>query len=286
MNILRQTRDLRSILDKLKKEPDYCLGFVPTMGALHEGHLSLVKEARKTCSHVLVSIFVNPTQFNDPNDLKNYPRTLASDLEMLLSEKVDVVFVPEASEIYNETFQMQQLELNGLDTQLEGALRPGHFQGVANVVKRFFELIQPHKAFFGQKDFQQTLVIRNLIKNYHLPVELVVVPIAREANGLAMSSRNVRLSETERKRSCFIFKALEQLSRDSASKPLSDALNEARNRLSAEAGATLEYLEAVNTLTLKPVHNLNEAPEVIALTVVQFGGVRLLDNIYLKRSDG
>lgn len=285
MNILRQISHLEAILHKLKKESDYCLGFVPTMGALHDGHLSLVREARKSCSHVLVSIFVNPTQFNDASDLMNYPKTIESDLELLLSEQVDIVLIPEINEVYGENYQMQTLELNGLDIRLEGAQRPGHFQGVANVVKRFFELIKPNKAFFGQKDFQQTLVIRELISNYLIPVELVVVPIAREANGLAMSSRNVRLSDEKRDKASFIYKALNQLKKEVTSMPLSEALIKARNMLAEEQGATLEYLEAVSALTLEPVSDLQDASEVIALTVVQYGGVRLLDNIYLKRNN-
>lgn len=183
------------------------VGFVPTMGALHEGHLALVKQAKKECETVVVSIFVNPTQFNDPNDLKNYPRTISEDCRMLEQAGVTVAFIPEPNEIYSDQFTFRVTE-NKLSQVLCGPFRPGHFDGVLTVVLKLLQIVNPQKAFFGEKDFQQLLLIKEMAKAFFIPAEIIACPTVRESDGLAMSSRNVRLNSKEREVAALIYKTL------------------------------------------------------------------------------
>lgn len=270
-------KDLRTRAHKMGK-----VGFVPTMGALHLGHLALIQRARAENDTLVVSIFVNPKQFDDKQDLDNYPNTITDDIKMLLTCGVDYLFYPDADSIYGESYEDKDIELNGLDTIHEGALRPGHFQGVAKVVKRFFEIVEPVNAYFGQKGFQQTVVINRLIQVMKAPINMVVCPIVREHHGLAMSSRNERLTPDTREKAAFIYKALIQLKERTFFKSLEDSLKQTVKYLHSIREAQLEYLICVNGETLQIVNDLNDASYVVALTVVRMENVRLLDNIILK----
>lgn len=259
------------------------IGFVPTMGALHAGHISLIEAAKKGTDLVVVSIFVNPTQFNDPKDLEKYPITIEADTEKLETAGVDVLFLPSVLEIYpDEASRHSHYDLGYLDTVLEAAARPGHFKGVALVVKRLLEIVSPHKLYMGQKDYQQLQVVRKLINDLEMGIELIACPIVREADGLAMSSRNVRLSGEHRAAAAQLSQALFEL-KDSASKaPLPDAKAVALAHLNSHPLVDVVYLETVNGHTLQPIASLADAPEVAALLAAKVGGVHLLDNIILK----
>src|ERR1035437_3648920 len=200
------------------------IGFVPTMGALHEGHLSLLEAAKKECEITICSIFVNPTQFNDKNDLIRYPRMPEKDCRMLENNGCDIVFMPSVEEIYPQT-DTRIFDFGKLDKVLEGAHRPGHFNGVAQVVSRLFEIVKPDKAFFGLKDYQQVLIIKNLVELLHLPIEIIACPILREPDGLAMSSRNMLLSAEERKAASLIPKLMQEAKNLSSKMPLTDLKN-------------------------------------------------------------
>lgn len=262
------------------------IGFVPTMGALHKGHVSLIERAKSENDTVVCSIFVNPKQFDDKTDLDKYPQPIGSDIEQLQGAGVDILFHPEVSDLYNEDYVDDEVPLSGLDTIWEGALRPGHFQGVAKVVKRFFEIVRPTTAYFGQKDFQQTVVIKHLVKQCGFSIDIVVCPIIREPHGLAMSSRNARLDEKKRERAAFIYKSLLKLKERCFFKSLADSMDTTIKYLKSIEDAELEYLLCVDGHTLKEVKSLDDSDYVVALTVVRFGGVRLLDNIILKNSNG
>ena len=207
------------------------VGFVPTMGALHEGHLALVKEAKKECPQVVVSIFVNPTQFNDPNDLKHYPRNLESDCQLLKEAGVDVVFAPDPTEIYNDDFRYRVSE-SQISQILCGPFRPGHFEGVLTVVLKLLQIVNPKKAYFGEKDYQQLVLIKEMAKAFFLPCEIIGCPTIREADGLALSSRNLRLSPQERENAALMFKALTH----------SKNIDETKQALST-AGFKVDYVE-------------------------------------------
>jgi pantoate--beta-alanine ligase len=260
------------------------VGFVPTMGALHEGHMSLIDQAKLENDVVVCSIFVNPKQFGEKKDLDFYPRPIAQDMDLLINHEVDVLFLPEVAEVYPESFKEIEVDLKGLDNLLEGAQRPGHFQGVAAVLGRFFDLVNPDQVYFGQKDFQQTVVVNLLAKERFPNLKIVVVPISRESNGLARSSRNIRLTSGERSRASFIYQCLVKLKEMCFHQELSTALEKSRLYLESVEGAQLEYLEAVDGYSMKAVNHLNQSDYIVAVTVVKFGGVRLLDNIILKQS--
>ncbi|MCB9261004.1 MAG: pantoate--beta-alanine ligase [Flavobacteriales bacterium] len=282
MFILKTARLLQSRLQTLRNN-GLKIGFVPTMGALHAGHISLMERCKSENDITVCSIFVNPKQFNDKSDLDKYPQPIEDDIKMLTAAGVDYLFHPSSDDLYNEDYTDEEIDLDGLDTMFEGALRPGHFQGVAKVVKRFFEIVQPHNAYFGQKDFQQTVVLKTLIKNYDFNINMVVCPIMREPNGLAMSSRNQRLSPDERERASFIYKSLLKLKERTRFKPLAESLESSIKYLTSLKDAELEYLICVDGNTMQEVKSLAEAEYVVALTVVKYGGVRLLDNIILKQ---
>jgi pantoate--beta-alanine ligase len=255
-----------------------CIGFVPTMGALHKGHLSLVEKAGELSDVVIVSIFVNPNQFNDPNDLKNYPRDLENDLRILSTKKVDVVFVPEVDEVYPAP-DTRQFDFGQLEKVMEGVIRPGHFNGVAQVVSRLFDIINPDMAFFGQKDFQQLAIIHELVRKLNYNIEIIACPIIREAGGLAMSSRNQLLSSEEKEHakniSRTLFKAVE----------LKDELSVAKLEKWAEENLNndplidVEYFKVVDTKSLMPVKKWEDPGEKIACVAIKIGRVRLIDNI-------
>ena len=236
-------------------------GFVPTMGALHAGHAALIKAARKECDHVVVSVFVNPLQFNDPEDLKKYPRTPEADREIALAAGATEVWFPKYEEIYPETPQL--IEAGPVGELFEGASRPGHFTGMLTVVKRLFDLVKPDFAVFGEKDFQQLFLIREMVKNFNLPIEIISYPIVRESDGLAMSSRNIRLSAEDRKKALVIYNAL-MAGRD-----------ELRKVLDSEPAWKTDYATVINPDNFKE----EIAPKQRAIVAGWIGGVRLIDNM-------
>ncbi len=277
MKTLETSAGLKTYLNNLRKEGT-TIGLVPTMGALHEGHLSLVDEAIRRCDVVVVSIFVNPTQFNDPNDLKNYPRTLDRDLEMLSTRRVDVAFIPEIHEIYphpdDRTFSFGHLE-----TIMEGAHRPGHFNGVAQVVSILLDLVKPEMAFFGQKDFQQLAIIKKLVKKMKVPVEIVACPIIRESDGLAMSSRNQLLDPEERKHASHISKILFEARERKDLMEVKKLKKWAFKKINEDPLIECEYFEIVNDRNLKPIQNWDDPEVKVACVAAKINKVRLIDNL-------
>jgi pantoate--beta-alanine ligase len=255
------------------------LGLVPTMGYLHEGHLRLVRQARAECGAVAVSIFVNPTQFGPREDLARYPRDLERDLRLLRQEQVDLVFVPSVAEIYPDSFSTY-VDVRAVTEMLEGAVRPGHFQGVATVVCKLFNIAQPSRAYFGQKDAQQTVVVRKMVRDLNMPLEVVVVPTAREPDGLAMSSRNVYLSAEQRRAANVLIRALRAAGeRYAAGERSAEALRRAmRDVLEGEPLASPEYISVADPLTLKELDEVGAAGALCSLAV-RFGATRLIDNL-------
>lgn len=255
------------------------VGFVPTMGALHKGHISLVACSVKQNALTVVSIFVNPTQFNDKNDLINYPRSLNADFNMLQQTGCDMVFVPDEQEIYPE-HETRTFEFDGLDTIMEGKYRPGHFNGVAQVVLRLFEIVNPDRAYFGYKDFQQLVIIRHIVKKFSLPVDIVSCPIIRETSGLAMSSRNERLSGKEKviasKISQVLFYVRNNYQEFSS---VADIRKYVYRELSEIHKLRVEYFEIVDEVTLQPVTNMKSVNSMTACIAAWIGQVRLIDNV-------
>jgi pantoate--beta-alanine ligase len=261
------------------------IGFVPTMGALHAGHLSLVRAARAESQPVIASIFVNPTQFGAGEDFQKYPRTLDRDGKILEDAGVDYLFAPDAANIYPPGFRTW-VNVDGLSERLEGKARPGHFRGVATVVLKLLEIVQPHRAFFGRKDAQQARIIRQMARDLHLDSEIVVCPIVREPDGLAMSSRNAYLNPEERRAATILFRALDG-ARVFISRGDRDAMRLAaimRDTIRRESLADLDYAELVDADTLEQVTLLRG--ECLALLAVRIGKTRLLDNLLIEERDG
>ena len=259
----------------------YRIGFVPTMGALHEGHLSLIRAAREANDIVVVSIFVNPTQFNDPEDYRNYPRTREADRLRLEEAGVDLAFMPDEAEMYPEGRQnLADFDPGYLGQVLEGEKRPGHFEGMATIVKKLLETVKPDYAYFGQKDYQQLLIVRELVSTYQLPVSIVSEPIVRESDGLALSSRNVLLTPEERELAPVIYQTLkycrDQVERDFRPEEVSQEGVDALNRYEA---FTLEYFTIRNAFTLAPVTSAERPKAAIILVALGIGKVRLIDNM-------
>lgn len=259
----------------------YRIGFVPTMGALHEGHLSLIRAARAANDIVVVSIFVNPTQFNDPEDYRNYPRTREADKLRLEEAGVDLAFMPDEAEMYPEGRQnLADFDPGYLGQVLEGEKRPGHFEGMATIVMKLLETVKPDYAYFGQKDYQQLLIVRELVSTYQLPVSIVSEPIVRESDGLALSSRNVLLTPEERELAPVIYQTLkycrDQVERDFRPEEVSQEGLDALNRYEA---FTLEYFTIRNAFTLAPVTSAEKPKAVIILVALGIGKVRLIDNM-------
>ncbi|NOK60697.1 MAG: Cytidylate kinase [Chloroflexi bacterium AL-W] len=257
------------------------LGFVPTMGYLHEGHLSLARLARDTCGSVAASIFVNPTQFGPTEDFARYPRSFERDLDLLRQEKVDLVFAPAVSEIYPEGFYTF-VDVEHVTDTLEGAVRPGHFRGVATVVCKLFNIVQPTHAYFGQKDAQQTVVIRQMVRDLALPVEVVIVPTVREADGLAMSSRNAYLAPEERQAATVLYRALTTAQQAyQAGERNGAALRSVMQQvLAAEPLAHTEYVSVAHPTTLRALDEVGETGALLSMAV-RIGATRLIDNVIL-----
>ncbi|MBT8326815.1 MAG: pantoate--beta-alanine ligase [Bacteroidia bacterium] len=282
MHIIKSASILTEYLTNLRSsDKNVTVGFVPTMGALHEGHSSLIDESVRSNSITVCSIFVNPTQFGEENDLVTYPKPIENDIALLIKHKCDVLFLPSVEEVYPDQFEATVFDLDGIDFKIEGASRPGHFQGVCNVIARFLQIINPEIAYFGQKDFQQTVVVKKLVQILQSKTKIAVVPIKREPHGLAQSSRNVRLSKKGRQNAAFIYKAISQVKEDYKSLGLQESVAKAIQFINAQKGAKVDYLLAVDTTTLNEVTNVSDANEVAVLTVVEYEGVRLLDNIIL-----
>lgn len=280
MQTVRTVRKLRTALRSAKLSP---VGFVPTMGALHQGHLSLVKNAMESCPVVVVSIYVNPTQFNDRNDLKNYPRTPESDLELLGSvmRKNDIVFMPEDKEIYPEE-DGREFRFGNLDNVMEALHRPGHFNGVAQVVSRLFDIVKPDMAFFGQKDFQQLAVIRELVKQTGSKVEIIGNPIIRESDGLAMSSRNRRLEPEIRKKAGIIFSALSDAAIMIKDHDIPAIRKHVIKKIENAGDFSVEYYEIADDTDLKPLlrkADLKKGKRYYGCVAVKAGNIRLIDNV-------
>lgn len=275
MQIIHMIADMRAARGGVAS-----LGLVPTMGYLHEGHLSLVERAKAENAAVAVSIFVNPTQFGPNEDLGRYPRDVPRDLQLLAAAGADFVFVPEASEIYPPGFDAR-IEVGGVTEVLEGAVRPGHFAGVATVVAKLFNIVQPTRAYFGQKDAQQSVVIRKLVRDLNLPVEVIVAPTVREADGLALSSRNSYLTPEQRAAAPVIFRALTEARRlFDAGERDAEVLREAvRRTLGAQAGLQIDYVSIADPLTLRELTVVDE--QALASTAVRLGATRLIDNLLL-----
>ncbi|MBL0104202.1 MAG: pantoate--beta-alanine ligase [Bacteroidetes bacterium] len=259
------------------------IGFVPTMGALHDGHLSLIRLAKADCDLVVSSIFVNPTQFNNPEDLKNYPRMPESDSQMLAEVGTDVLFSPAVSEMYAEGFgTLQDVDLGGLEKVMEGAHRPGHFKGVVQVVSKLFDIVQPHVAYFGEKDYQQLAVIRRMTEQLGYNIEIVGCPTIRESDGLAMSSRNLRLSAEERKVAVKISEALKYIQTNWKKKSPEQLIAEATQQLESTGILKPEYIEIADAKDLHEVRDSNYSKPMRAFAAVFCGPVRLIDNISIS----
>ncbi|HMN90174.1 MAG TPA: pantoate--beta-alanine ligase [Saprospiraceae bacterium] len=281
MLLFKKTNPLRLFLNDLRKQRKP-VAFIPTMGALHEGHLQLVRQAAATNAVTICSIFVNPTQFNDPTDLEKYPRTPHKDIELLTKVGCDTLFMPAVDEIYPiGQNAWHPIDFKGLDQVMEGAFRPGHFKGVAQVVERLLQLVQPDALYMGQKDFQQTIIVRELLQQRKLPVQLVVCPTVREANGLAMSSRNARLSPKQRKEAGIIYETLQQAKKMAEQQQPVPMIKDFALRQLLLPGWRPEYFEIVDRNTLMPLTNLNGRQRAIACTAVWSGQIRLIDNILI-----
>ena len=257
------------------------MGLVPTMGALHEGHFSLIREAKKRCSPVVVSIFVNPKQFGPAEDLSSYPRTLEADRQALENVAVDYAFVPSAEEMYPPGFRTS-VTVEGFSERLEGRARPGHFRGVATVVLKLFEIVQPNLAFFGRKDAQQERIVRQMAADLDLDTQMVVCPIVREADGLALSSRNAYLKGDERRSATALYRSLEALRREigAGERDVARLLGAMRSVLRSEAGVVLDYAEIVGADTFEPAQALWKP--CYALLAARVGGTRLIDNALME----
>ncbi|MBN1142837.1 MAG: pantoate--beta-alanine ligase [Bacteroidales bacterium] len=255
------------------------IGFVPTMGALHEGHLSLVRFSRQQNDVTVVSIFVNPTQFNDKSDLERYPRMPEKDSALLEHAGCDILYMPDVNEIYPEP-DTRVFDFGGLDKVMEGKQRPGHFNGVAQVVTRLFDMVNPHRAYFGLKDFQQVAIIRKVMSDLQYPVEIVSCPIVRECDGLAMSSRNMLLSGDDRKRALVLSQSL-FLGRERMKQghPVVEVKKYVEDQVNSAEGVDLEYFEIIDSTTLLPAQQWYAGRDVIGCIAARVGKVRLIDNI-------
>ena len=285
MKILRSKNDVIEFIHPLRSQ-NLSIGFVPTMGALHEGHLSLVKKSVEENEITIVSIFVNPTQFNDLRDYSLYPREEEKDFQLLAKSGVDAVFAPSENEIYpegQEKAKEKVFDLGSCAEVMEGKYRPGHFQGVALIVSRLFELINPTRAYFGEKDFQQIAVIRQMIKSEGIKVDIIACPIKRAPDGLALSSRNELLNEEERQSAPQIFETLNysvEYSKDHSVRATHDTVVE---RLDAVPGMKVEYFEIVDARTLQPVEEWDESNWIIGCITVFCGKTRLIDNVTYRK---
>lgn len=282
MLIFNKKSDLSAFLSPLIKQ-NKSIGFVPTMGALHQGHLSLLKNSLSENDVTVMSIFVNPTQFNNAEDLDKYPRTLERDVQIMqdLSNKI-IVYAPEVADIYEGNTVSENFNYDGLENQMEGKHRPGHFDGVGTIVKRLFEIVQPNKAYFGEKDFQQLQIVKKLVSKHNIPVEVIGCPIHREANGLAMSSRNERLSESAREKAAVIYQILKKAKDFFQSHSAEETTTFVENEFEKHPEFQLEYFEIADEATLLPVSEKESNKKYRGFIAIFIENIRLIDNISLN----
>lgn len=279
MKVLKSKKTLIDYVER-QREMGKKIGFAPTMGALHQGHISLYKAAKKENDEVISSIFVNPTQFNNPDDFQKYPKTLEKDIELLEKAGVDAVYVPNVEEMYPDGLNSKKYDFDGLENEMEGKYRPGHFDGVGTIVEELFRQVQPHNAYFGEKDYQQLAIIKKMVEKTKLPVKIHGVPTLREEDGLAMSSRNVRLTETQRKEATIIYETLTKVKE--WFKVIS--LEEIKQKVTdifRNSNFELEYFVIANEETLKEANAIDEDKEYRAFIVAYADTVRLIDNMHL-----
>lgn len=277
MEIIRTVEQLKNRLSE-ERVLGHTLGLVPTMGALHAGHISLIDKARKENDIVVVSIFVNPTQFNNPEDLRTYPRTENADCEKLNQSGVDYAFIPSVEEIYPEP-DTRVFDLGAVADVMEGPMRPGHFNGVAQIVSKLFSMVEPHRAYFGEKDFQQIAVIRRMVELEGFNIDIIDCPIKREDDGLAMSSRNVRLTTEQRAIAPIIYHTLSDSQQYATNHNVEDTKKYVIDTLNAIKHLSVEYFEIVNASTMQPIKNWDDTKIAVGCITVYCGKVRLIDNI-------
>jgi pantoate--beta-alanine ligase len=279
MNVFYTQIDLKSSLKKFSTS----IGFVPTMGALHAGHLALVQQSLQENEVTVVSIFVNPTQFNNPQDLEKYPRTLESDVEKLMHVSSEIlVYAPSVSDIYEDKIASKIYDYDGLENQMEGKFRPGHFDGVGTIVKKLFEIVNPTNAYFGEKDFQQLQIVKKLVEKNNIPLKIIGCPIYREENGLAMSSRNERLSQEERQNAKIIYETLLWVKDNFGIKNVTEIYLKVKDVFKESVTFELEYFTIAEENTLEEIENYNENSKYRAFIAVFVNNIRLIDNISLN----
>ena len=282
MIVFKEAAKLTQYLHQIKQK-GLSIGFAPTMGALHEGHISLIKKSNNLCDLTVNSIFVNPTQFNDPKDFEKYPITIGNDLLLLESAGCDVVFLPQIPAIYPDGLKMScRYELGEIEFILEGKFRPGHFQGVSQVVHRLLSIVQPNKLFMGQKDYQQCMVVKQLVHHLQLPVEVITTETFREPSGLAMSSRNLRLSEMEKKQAAGISQMLSYIKANIHLLPFSVLESEAINHLLATGFNKVDYVAIADGDTLQPLTAFIPGRKIVVLIAATIGEIRLIDNTVIE----
>lgn len=283
MNIYHKKKDLKSFIEQLKADKK-TIGFVPTMGALHLGHASLIEKGLQQNDMVVVSIFVNPTQFDNTEDLNKYPRTLTKDTELLkkLSENKIIVYAPTVEDIYGEHIKSVSFNYDGLEYEMEGRFRTGHFDGVGTILKQLFEIVSPDKAYFGEKDFQQLMIVRKLVEKHELPLEVVGCEIHREKDGLAMSSRNMRLKPEHRKAAPFIYKTLKGAKEKFGTKSANEVTEWVENQFAKQNTLKLEYFIIADVDTLKTVKRKSNKKTYRAFIAAYADDIRLIDNIALN----
>jgi pantoate--beta-alanine ligase len=279
LKVINTIAALKSLLEPIKLAQQK-IALVPTMGALHKGHVSLIDMAKEQADVVVCSIFVNPTQFTDPKDLEKYPRPLEHDMKMLLEAGCDVVFMPSVTEMYPKP-EDWHIDLGAAEFLLEGEFRRGHYQGVTQIVKKLFDAVSPDIAFFGQKDFQQVLMIKNMVSFFQLPIQIVSCPIIREDDGLAMSSRNIHLNEADRRNALVLSKALNYVRDHFNALPIAELLSHAKEMIDQTPGVVLDYFTVANGETLQPEYDKSHH-NLVALVAAKVGETRLIDNMILN----
>lgn len=281
MILFKKANALTERLQKLRNKK-VSVGFVPTMGALHNGHISLITKARKECEIVVCSIFVNPVQFNNKTDFEKYPVTIEQDILLLEENKTDILFLPSVNEVYpNGTNNLLHFDLDYLENILEGFYRPGHFQGVCNVMHNLLNVVKPNKLFLGQKDYQQILVLKKMMQSYFPSTKIIVEETLREDDGLAMSSRNMRLSNNARKKATAIFKALQFIKQNIATKNFEELKTEASEIILKNGFDKIDYIEICDAENLQAVNHFTQQKKLIALVAAYIENVRLIDNLLI-----
>ena len=281
MKILKKINEVRDEIKKVKKE-NKIIGFVPTMGYLHEGHISLIKKAKEECDYVVVSIFVNPTQFCPGEDFDRYPRDIERDIKILENEKVDLLFNPNIEEMYKKEHKTWVI-VDEISDIYEGKFRPGHFKGVCTVVIKLFNIVQPDKAYFGWKDFQQLIIIKKMVDDLNIPVEIIGCPTIREKDGLAASSRNVYLNEEERKKALCLYKALKKIEEMIKNEKIYECeilIKEGRKIIEEEEGVEIQYLDIVSMDNMKKLEKIEGKAVIIG--AIKIGNIRLIDNLIVS----